>query len=582
MWSLASAGEVSGLVSDSTGAPLSGVAVYVVDERLAYGAASSSEDGSFSLAGLPAGRFRVWADPGGDIDAVSRAWPDEWDFCRGTLFEIGDDQHQSGVDFVLGQGGTLAGRVQDALGEPVVGATVQAEGQSVRVSGLTRQATTDFEGNFQILGLDGEEGVEESWTVRVAASGWPDQYLGQSYEPEDSTEVPIERGVAAEIAPMVLLDGIAVEGVVTGPDGPLSGAEVFVYSSGQIVDAESGEDGTYSVTGLPPGDVLIWGNLEGYALTYLGGEASPGATESVEGEGASAEGIDLEMPREARLVGALENTEDQDLSGVTLLAYHESMRAGIGDEVQADGSFAVGRLHGAGYHLYVYAGEEGYVDDFVRDAQGEPVLYSLDAASDTAPVEVSLPRGATLRGRVEVEGTPGKGVYGASVSVFPADPEQRVRSATVDRNGDYEITGIVPGEVTVQVRHSPVCRDDGGYVGQWWSDALIAEKANSLDLLEGEVISDMNFALAVDNDLDGMSDAWEREHGLDPDRDDSGEDPDGDGMTNLDEFLAGTDPVSKQGGCGCSGQPNGPAAAWAWLGGVALVLFRRRRTERST
>ncbi len=46
----------------------------------------------------------------------------------------------------------------------------------------------------------------------------------------------------------------------------------------------------------------------------------------------------------------------------------------------------------------------------------------------------------------------------------------------------------------------------------------------------------------ADSDGDGMPDAWEAQYGLDVNADDSGEDPDGDGATNLAEFEAGTDP----------------------------------------
>ncbi len=50
-------------------------------------------------------------------------------------------------------------------------------------------------------------------------------------------------------------------------------------------------------------------------------------------------------------------------------------------------------------------------------------------------------------------------------------------------------------------------------------------------------------ALLVDTDSDGMSDAWELEHGLNPnDPSDATLDPDSDGLTNLQEFQAGTDP----------------------------------------
>jgi len=45
-----------------------------------------------------------------------------------------------------------------------------------------------------------------------------------------------------------------------------------------------------------------------------------------------------------------------------------------------------------------------------------------------------------------------------------------------------------------------------------------------------------------DGDEDGLPDAWEDLVGLDTSRDDSGEDPDGDGRDNASELLAGTDP----------------------------------------
>jgi hypothetical protein len=45
-----------------------------------------------------------------------------------------------------------------------------------------------------------------------------------------------------------------------------------------------------------------------------------------------------------------------------------------------------------------------------------------------------------------------------------------------------------------------------------------------------------------DGDSDGLPDSWETEHGLDLASDDSGADPDGDNLTNLQEYKLGTDP----------------------------------------
>src|SRR5262249_16481986 len=48
----------------------------------------------------------------------------------------------------------------------------------------------------------------------------------------------------------------------------------------------------------------------------------------------------------------------------------------------------------------------------------------------------------------------------------------------------------------------------------------------------------------ADSDGDGMPDAWEKSHGLDPnDRADASKDADRDGYTSIEEYLNGTGPT---------------------------------------
>jgi hypothetical protein len=91
-------------------------------------------------------------------------------------------------------------------------------------------------------------------------------------------------------------------------------------------------------------------------------------------------------------------------------------------------------------------------------------------------------------------------------------------------------------------------------------------------------VEDLDFVMPIDGEQDGMGDAWESAHGLDPSRDDSAEDADGDGYTNLEEYLLGTDPADDVdggllgGSCGCGGGKAGLLIGLAGLGWA-----RRRR-----
>ena len=92
--------------------------------------------------------------------------------------------------------------------------------------------------------------------------------------------------------------------------------------------------------------------------------------------------------------------------------------------------------------------------------------------------------------------------------------------------------------------------DSAGYTSRHWFGGVDEVKVYRRALTAAEIQlqhaaggSGNCTAFTPDSDGDGMSDAWEVAHGLDPyDSADAAGDADRDGLTNLQEYLAGTDP----------------------------------------
>lgn len=105
-------------------------------------------------------------------------------------------------------------------------------------------------------------------------------------------------------------------------------------------------------------------------------------------------------------------------------------------------------------------------------------------------------------------------------------------------------------------------------------------------LSDGDEVLYQTDPVSADTDGDDMPDGWEVRYRLDPKEDDASEDADGDGFSNYDEYVCGSDPSDASsvpsltfgGGlisCAAAQSGGGTAAAFV-LFYVCLVLARRR------
>lgn len=120
---------------------------------------------------------------------------------------------------------------------------------------------------------------------------------------------------------------------------------------------------------------------------------------------------------------------------------------------------------------------------------------------------------------------------------------------TIPTDNDTDDDNLLDGDEVNTHGTSPINADsdadgvdDGVEVTEYGTDPLATDSDNDgLDDYEEIVIYESN-PLSSDSDNDGMGDAYEVEHGLLINEDDSDADADTDGLSNLEELENGTDP----------------------------------------
>jgi RNA polymerase sigma factor (sigma-70 family) len=223
--------SISGSVHEPDGKPAAGARVWIEEPtrratsliwyppagRVATHETSSGADGSFLLACLPSGTFRVKASANG--------------YAPGVAERV--EGGAKGVKIVLRRGLTVQGTVvDDETSEPI-------EGAEVEIGALGEQRTiTDASGEFEIRGI-ADPGSTKGWTfLRVSHPG---------YKLYDDYHFVRHGWTGDQPHSIRLLRRETVKGRVTDPGGqPVAGAKVWF----EIVGFQGSSGGEYA--GKPP------------------------------------------------------------------------------------------------------------------------------------------------------------------------------------------------------------------------------------------------------------------------------------------------------------------------------------------
>lgn len=569
---VAAAATLSGTVRGADGSPIAGATVQLWDSSLSGVDTTSDADGTFTFTDVAPGSYRARATPPWRDNHVTRFLPDAQSFCESDRITVSGDQ--SGIDFSLPEGATLSGRVLAADGSPLVGHILWALGATPETEGWGRPSLSDSEGAFTVWGLDSPASGDGDHILYLNGDGLlPDQFFGPTYDDALASRVLPEPGGDRALDDWITLPGITVSGTVTGPGGPIENADVHVYASSQVVTVQTDALGRYTATGIPPGEVLAWASPFGHALTYFPDTDRPVDFVTVPNEGDAQGGVDLYPPLEAvlplRLLG-----DGEPLPGVQVLLYNEAHTVGQGNRTDEAGEVRLANLFGGNKELYAWAGDLGFAEDWIRDADGGVATLVIEPGVENPLLELSLPGAASIAGTVTDED--GKALVGVTVVASRADGE--LVRAQSGEDGAYVLQGITPGDWELQASFTAYCPDDPGYVTAYHPGTINPDAVEPYAILADEAVSGLHFALPLDDDHDQMGDRWEATYGLDTGRDDSMDDPDGDSFPNLFEYRNGTDPMDPstitRRVCACGGDKS---ALLLILGPMALLRRRRRR-----
>lgn len=406
--------DVSGLVTDGSGAPLEGINFYAEQtdgETFDSAEGFTGADGAYSFGLLP-GTYDLY-------------FYDENDVYEGSSvsIEVADDPLVVPTVALTRVGRwAVSGTVVDSVGQPVTDADVV----------LYRLYDDDEDGTF-----DGYDYIDETYsadgnyvfpgtrsnqtyTVLARAPGFMDGVLGGGSDILSGDSFSPEADVV--LAPIVLARASTVEGVVSGPAGPASGVEVHLQKWDPVDGsfytddyASTDENGRYRITVRSTGDYTLFFEAvyasEPLISSWLVGDSppsGPGEPGTFAVDDTPTDIVrDKALARAPVVNGAVLNEAGDGLADASVVAYVlESDPGGAGrvesywsqyseTRTRADGTYSVRAPSGETVTLRFARG--GYVTQFLGGGNTLPaeadgtnsVLVPETGDAEVAPVTLA-------------------------------------------------------------------------------------------------------------------------------------------------------------------------------------------------
>jgi hypothetical protein len=432
-------------LGSKTGQPLRGICVSTENEFI-FASAVTRKDGSYRLAGLSTGKYRVLFQPCNNGNFTTKlSQPVSVRGGRTTML-LG----------ILQPGATISGMVTDTSGSPVPGICIQLQGPSSGSAGVF-EPVTGKSGDYSIRQLSrGRYELQFSGGCGSKGSFAPQNYRNQA-DLAIADPIAVKTGQHRSGINAVMQPGATISGRVRNTAGrSLNGVCVAATTP---AFAESGSDvfatfpagtanGRYRLTDLTPGQYeLAFGGCGPGDFAEQWYRAQPGistATLLSAAAGRPVTGIDAVMHPGGAISGTVTDPAGHKLSNVCVTA--RNIRTGVQTEedqsITDDGGYFIGALPAGRYQVqFIECGFRNFRPQWYR-GQGRSAAtpVTVTGGDTTRNIDARLRPGGIITGTVT--GSAGQPLRNICVVAFNAMTES---FGTSGKNGRYAVPDLITG-----------------------------------------------------------------------------------------------------------------------------------------
>ena len=487
--------ELEGTVTDvSTGSPLASALVTVYDTGGNYVAgASTGPDGSYTVASLSSGSYRLQFTAGGHIAQYYNNQPT---LASADAIALSAAQVKTGISAALQNGGGISGTVTDSGSQAAVpGASVYAYDSSGAYAG---SGVTGSDGSYTISGLP-----TGPYRVEFSDSGYAPQFYNHQTSLGTADPVAVTAGSNTAGIDGHLGAGGAITGTVTDATtgAPASGVTVALYtntaSSTLVASTTTNASGRYTLAGLSTGTYNVWFSSSSYLRSYYNHDPVSVTY------GQTTSSVDQALTPSATISGAITDAATHaGVSGALVSAYNTSGSVVASVFTDLTGRYTLSNLPTGAYRVGFtdYNSSQNYLPQYYDGkatlATADPI--TLATGANRSGVDGALTPGAQIQGTV-TDASTGNPVQGAFVKALGSDGTA-LSTATSDAQGHYSLGGLAAGTYYLSVYPTSTSLN---YLAQYYNGKSTLATATPVTVTDSQTLTGIDVRLQPAGQITG-------------------------------------------------------------------------------